>query len=184
MAGVTKGMISSVKFDFTNFFAHWKTQIIASYRRLLTIKEGVSGDKAPSNAPSVVARKGKDHWMKDTGELYNNGFESKHDKQTLQIFASKKPHSGRYTYKGVPGGHKGQSPYVRRARTETRIKQSKGPHPTYEQIFMWHNQRGYSGIFGKLAKNSKFPRAFTKEAFRQCKDQLPKNIRIKIEGKL
>lgn len=184
MAGVTKGMIKNVKFDFTKFFAYWRTQIISSYKRLLTTKYGILNDPAPSNAPSVVARKGKDHWMVDTNELHDKGFNSAYGRDYLRVFASDKQHSGRYTYMGVPGGHKGQIRGVRRPRTERRIMQSRGQHPTYEQLFMWHNKKGYSGIFGQLAHDSKFPREFAKESYRQAKSSLPKEVRIRIEAKL
>ncbi|MDZ7821556.1 MAG: hypothetical protein U5N26_06945 [Candidatus Marinimicrobia bacterium] len=173
-----------MKFDFTDFFKYWSVQIIKSYRNLLTQKKGVQYDKAPSNEPSVQDRKGKDHWMVDTKELYGEGFKSHFTKDKLRVYASKERHSGRYTYMGVPGGHKGQKPYVRRARTERRIKQRRGEQPTYEQLFMWHNKKGYSGIFGRLAKDSKFVKEFSREANKQIKTQLPKEMRKRINVKL
>ncbi len=184
MAQITKEMLAGVNFDFTKFFAYWKVQIIKSYRNLLTTKKGILGDNAPSNAPSVIARKGKDHWMMDTGDLYKNGFMSDHGSMHLRIFASDKQHSGRYTYMGVPGGHKGQKRGVQRPRTERRIMHGRGNQPTYEQLFLWHNKKGYSGIFGKLAHDSKFFKEFGKEAFYQAKDHLPKEIVMRIEAKL
>jgi len=62
-------------------------------------------------------------------------------------------------------------------------KHSSG-RATYRQIFEWHNQKGYSGVFGQLPVDSKMPERFGKEVQRQfdkhLKKTLPKKIRIKF----
>lgn len=177
----------SIRLDFTRFFQDEAKKLVSSYRRLLTQKKGIRMDPAPSNAPSVIARKGKDHWMMDTGDLYKRGFRIFASRDTMRVYASDEKHSGRYTYMGVPGGHKGQRRGVRRPRTEKRTYQrhNTAKIPTFEQLFMWHNKNRYSGIFGQFPAGSRFPSRFKKELNNQLMPQLgdafSKRYRIKIE---
>ena len=61
---------------------------------------------------------------------------------------------------------------MRRKGTEKRTHQRRnlGKVPTYEQIFMWHNQQGYSGIFGKFPAGSKFVSRFQVELKSQAEN--------------
>jgi hypothetical protein len=179
-------MAARIKLDFTKFFQDEAKKLIASYRRLLTQKKGIRMDAAPHNADSTVERKGKDHWMIDTRDLYKNGFKSSASKDRMIVQASDEKHSGRYTYMGVPGGHKGQRPYVRRAKTQKRTYQKRNiaKIPTYKQLFLWHNKKGYSGIFGQFPAGSRFPSRFKKELNRQLdpqfKNEFSKRIKTKV----
>lgn len=178
--------MAGIKLDFTEFFLGEAKKLISSYRRLLTQKKGVRQDTAPSNSRSTAARKGKDHWMMDTQDLYKNGFKSTASSDRMVVYASDDKHSGRSTYMGVPGGHKGQKPYVRRARTERRTHQQSNAAkiPTYEQLFLWHNQKNYSGIFGHFPAGSKFPSRFKKELNNQMEPQVKKQYTRHIKMKV
>jgi hypothetical protein len=178
--------MSGVKLDFTAFFTKEAKTLISSYRRLLTQKKGVRMDPAPGNAPSVIARKGKDHWLMDTKDLYRNGFKSTASDYRLLVYASTDKHSGRSTYMGVPGGHVGQKPGVRRKRSETRTHQRRNVAkiPTYEQLFLWHNQKGYSGVFGQFPAGSTFPTRFQSELTRQMTPQIQKTLNRRITLKV
>ena len=151
--------------------------LISSYRRLLTKKQGIQIDTAPRNAPSTIGIKGKDHWLVDTGETRRKGFKYRATKDTMLVFASGERHSGRRTYYGVPGGHKGKKRGVRRARTQKRIVRAKNP-PTYRQIFSWHNKglsKGgsmYSGIFQKWPVGSKAIERIGNETLKQIRQSV------------
>lgn len=185
-------MAFEIKLNLKAFFQKEVKNLRTQYRKLLTLKQGINYDQAPHNGPATIARKGKDHWMKDTGELYDNGFVIEARKLGMTIRASKKHHSGRSTYMGVPGGHVGQKPGVRRPRTEkrTHVSQKK---VTYEQLFEWHNQKDYSGIFkarpglyGGTPKGSRLETDLNKEVVRQLKSQMMKmgNKRINLKVSL
>ncbi len=156
------------------------------YKTLITKKRGVRQDDAPSNAASTIAAKGKDHWMINTGETKRRGFKSISRPNSLTVFAPGQRHSGKRVYMGVPGGHKGQKAGVRRPRTERRIVKynTKRPPPTYRQLFRWHNQEGYSGVYGQLPVNSRFNTRFSKEVIKQFKTKAPgilsRRIKVKI----
>lgn len=143
-------------------------------------------DTAPPNAPSVIARKGKDNWMVDTQALYKNGFKTFASKNLMRVFASDAKHTGRSTYMGVPGGHKGQQRGVQRPRTERRTHQRRNTAkiPTYEQLFLWHNKEGYSGIFGQFPAGSRFPSRFKTELNKQLNPQIKKELSRRIITKV
>jgi len=152
------------------FFDKEAKGIIASYRRLLTMKQGVSLDPAPHNAPATIRKKGKDHWLVDTGETKREGFEFITTPNRLVIYASGKKHSGRYTQMLVPeGSQRKRGQWRIPTRKVTRQGKSR---PTYRQIFRWHNQKNYSGIFGKLPVGSKFPQRFVAEVVKQLRPQI------------
>ena len=182
MAFKVKFMDTMVEINFREFLKREVKNLRTQYKTLLTKKQGVLEDPAPHNTPSTIARKGKDHWMKDTGELSDNGFVIESTDMMLRISASTAPHSGRSTYMGVPGGHAGQKPGVRRPRTEKRAHISKKP-VTYEQLFSWHN-KGYSGIFNGFPNKSGFEIRQQKEFLRQIKEQTGniKDRTIKLKG--
>ena len=156
-----------LKADFTIFFRAESKKIIASYKRLIAIRRGVSNDNAPHNAPSTRMRKGKDHWLVDTGETKKNGFNSIVRPKRLLIFASGERHS------------------ARRSKHPRHGTISK-PGPTYRQLFRWHghgsNKKRYSGVFGKLPSGSQFPQRFVNEAARQIRPQIARQLtkRIKV----
>lgn len=168
------------KFNFVPFFQKEAKNLVSQYRSLLTRRKGVSLDAAPPNKPSTVEIKGKDHWLVDTGESRAKGILEKHGNGGFEIYASPSRHSGKRTYFGVPGGHKGQRPGVHRAHTEKRIIQAKNP-PTYEQIFSWHNQDRYSGIFSKLPVGSQMPQRFKREYMKQLRPQVEEAFSRDIE---
>ena len=170
-----------IKFNFKAFLYKEVKNLRAQYRRLLTMKQGIMKDPAPHNAPSTILQKGRDHWMKDTGELAKNGFVIKASAMSFSISASKERHSGRSTYMGVPGGHIGQKPGIQRPRSEKRTYVAKDP-PTYEEIFQMHNQQGYSGIFNGFPKGSGFEKRAIAEAQRQINGLAMKDQKIKLKG--
>lgn len=178
-------MAKQIKLDFTRFFQQEAPRLIGHYKRLLTIKRGVMNDNAPPNAPATIRKKGKNHWLVDTGETKTHGFDFRVKPKRLLIFASGNRHSGRYTQMLVPEGSKrkrGQS----RIPTRRVIRQRNGTPPTYRQIFRWHNKEGYSGVFGALPLKSKFFKRMQADALRQVRAQLPdrypKNIKIWIKS--
>ena len=62
-----------LKFNLRNFLAREGHTLIKSYQRLMQVKQGISLDPAPHNAAATIKRKGKDHWMVDTGKLKQIG---------------------------------------------------------------------------------------------------------------
>jgi|TARA_Y100000310_G_scaffold337698_1_gene425433 hypothetical protein len=128
-------------------------------------KQGILLDPAPSNAPSTRKRKGKDHWMVDTGDLVRNGFGSWSKKHQMRVYAKQNRHSGKYTYAGG-----------------TRTGKAKNP-PTYYKLFTWHNADGYSGVFQQLPKGSQFPKRLEKEIMKQMRKAMSghfKNIKVSL----
>jgi len=159
-----------LKLDFTIFFRAESKKIIASYKKLITTRRGVLNDDAPHNAKSTQLRKGKDHWLVDTGETKQRGFKSLVRKTRLLIYASGERHSPR----------RSKNP---------RIGTIAKPAPSYRQLFRWHGHgsknKEYSGIFVKLPRESQFPRRFVMEGIRQLKPQIfkelnGKRVRIKL----
>lgn len=158
-----------LKLDFTIFFRAESKKIISSYKRLISIRRGVSNDNAPHNARSTQLRKGKDHWLIDTGKTKQRGFKSLVRKTRLLIYASGERHSPRRS-------------------KHPRIGTIAKPAPSYRQLFRWHGHgsehKKYSGIFGKLPAGSQFPKRFVKEGIRQIKPQIFKELngkRVRIK---
>ena len=161
-----------IKLNLTKTFNKESRLLVKSYKTLLTKKQGVRIDSAPANALSTIQAKGRDHWLKDTDETYNNVFKRRVGPMMFEVYSSETKHSGQKTYMGVKGGHKGKKRGVRRPRDQKRIVQSKSK-PKYSQIMGWHNQAGYSGIFGgKWPVGSKAPERIGKEIVRQAKKQV------------
>jgi hypothetical protein len=125
-----------------NILGTYKTPY-PTYRSLMRMKKGVRLDHAPSNKPSTIKKKGFDHWMVETGELATHGFVYSTKPLSLLISASQRKHSSKYA----------------------------NP-PSYHNLFNWHNQHGYSGIFEKLPVGSQFPKRLEKEIMRQMKNVL------------
>lgn len=149
--------------DLTRFFEKECKTLIASYKGLLTRKQGIALDNAPSNKESTIKRKGKDHWLVDTGETRRKGFLSEANRLKMKVYANTAKHSGRSTYMTKSEGKK--------------IYVKKDP-PTYEQIFLWHNTANdrYSGIFQMIPAGSKLFERLDKEINKQVQDQIKKNI--------
>lgn len=157
-----------IKLNLLSFFAKEAKNLRTVYKRLLSNKRGIANDTAPSNAPSTVRKKGKNHWLIDTAETKNKGilYDAKND--GFKVYASDKTHSGAYLYKG-------------------QRKRRKNSEISYREIFELHNQKNYSGIFGdELPAQSKFPDRFERELLRQIKPQLEKVLekRVKIRLKI
>ena len=134
------------KLKLKNFFIRESQTLIKSYKSLISRKQGVALDKAPSNKPSTVKKKGKDHWMLDTGELKNKGFAFQTTNTKMKVYAPNISHSGRSTYITRKGGQP----------IGKKIYKSKSP-PTLRQLFEWHNTADgqYSGIFQRVPVGSK-----------------------------
>ena len=67
-----------------------------------------------------------------------------------------------------------------------KVRGSRRIHPnstvTYEQLFDFHNQKGYSGIFGTMfPHNSKIPERLADEIDKQIEKWIKKNIPTKIK---
>jgi len=150
----------ALKLKLKAFFDKEAKTLIRSYKRLISVRRGVSNDNAPSNMPSTRRGKGgRDHWLLNTGELKQQGFEFKTTNNRMMVFAAGKRHS---------------PPRVGKRRTG-----SKAPsQPTYRQLFRWHGRgrkgNTYSGIFGRLPYNSRFPERFTNECIEQLNPQITK----------
>ena len=146
-------------------------QSAPSYKSLVhRHKKGVLLDRAPSNALSTIKKKGRDHWMRDTGDLAKNGFGSWAKKHTMRVYASQTRHSGLSTYVKKDG---------------KKVKHKKKNPPTYYQLFSWHNAQGYSGVFQQLPKGSQFPKRMEKEIMKQLKRAIGSNlkhIKMNISG--
>jgi len=157
-----------IKLDLTKFFKREAVRNIIgkpnspfpTYKSLMQTKRGVSLDKAPVNILTTRKRKGKSHWMVHTGELMKKGFLYNASKMSLTIYANPSNHSGNTYYMT----RRGKKPY-----------KQKNP-PTYEQLFGWHNKKGYSGVFEKLPVGSKFPERLVKEVGKQLYPQIRKGI--------
>lgn len=133
------------KLKLKNFFIKESKTLIKSYKGLISKKKGVAMDRAPSNKPSTVKKKGKDHWLVDTGETKERGFAFQATDTKMRVFAPDEKHSGRSTYITRRGGQP----------TGKKIYKSMNP-PTYLQLFAWHNTAGgrYSGVFQKVPVGS------------------------------
>ena len=176
-----------IKLNLKKTFDREAGILVSSYKTLITKRRGVRQDDAPDNKPSTIETKGRNHWLKDTSETKNNVFKKRTGKLFMEVFSSTAKHSGKRTYMGVKGGRFGRKKGVRRPRTEQRIIQSKSK-PTYSQLMEWHNQEGYSGIFGGMwPVGSKAPERIGKEirkqAFKQAIDQIGRTITLKMGSK-
>jgi hypothetical protein len=159
--------MAKVRLNFKKFFTkEAKKNIIGSpttsyptYKSLMNTKRGINLDHAPSNALSTQKKKGKDHWLVSTGETMKTGFKFGAKPLKLIVFASGKKHSGKYLYGGG-----------------SRVGKAKNP-PTIRQLFRWHNQQEYSGVFHKLPRGSQFFKRLAKEADKQVTKQLMKQVK-------
>lgn len=171
-----KKSFKPIKLNLLKTFKKESLTLVRSYKTLLTKKRGVRQDDAPANALATIQNKGRDHWLKDTDETYNNVFKRRVGPMMFEVYSSESKHSGKRTYYGVKGGHRGKKRGIRRPRDEKRIIQSKSK-PKYSQIMEWHNQAGYSGIFGGMwPVGSKAPERIGKEIIRQARQQAIKQI--------
>lgn len=154
-----------LQFNLRPFLAGEGVKLISAYKRLMQVKQGVSLDPAPNNAPSTVRRKGKDHWMVDTGKLKRSGFKSQSWPMRLRVFASPEIHSIR-----------------------TSKRSGKTWRVTHEQLFLYHNQghpeKRYSGVFNKFPAGSNFPDRFSREVYRQMRPQLEREFMRRIKRTL
>ena len=162
--------MARLKVDFREFFTREASRnLIPTLKKLMTQKRGVAQDPSPANAPRTVMRKGKNHWLVDTGETRRNAFRFAVRPDELLIYPGGARHSGKHTSHG-------------------KIKHSKGPNPTYRDIFRWHNtgKGRYSGIFGKVPSRSDVFRRILKEYNRQVEPQIlrlwKRDIDITIKG--
>ena len=144
------------KLDLTTLFTQEAKNIISAYKSLLTRRIGTRGDAAPSNKPSTIKRKGKDHWMVDSGNTKNSGFLSKVGKTIMSIFASQQRHKNR--------------PDV--------------SYEKLFQLHNTANGR-YSGVFGQAPAGSKIFERMDKEIVKQTnkfiEKRLPKRIIVKVK---
>ena len=124
--------------------------VFPTYKSLLNKKKGIRLDKAPRNKKSTRERKGKDHWLVDTGATMRNGFKYEAKARSLRVFASEEKH---------PNG-KGKV--------------------TYKNIFEWHNAERYSGVFQKLPVGSKFPERLVREVGKQIQPQIAFFLKRKL----
>lgn len=149
-------------FNLRPFLAKEGVKLIAAYKRLMQVKQGVSLDPAPHNAPSTVRRKGFDHWMVHTGKLKRSGFKMQSWPMRLRVYASPDIHSVRVSKRS-----------------------GKTHRVTHEQLFAWHNQghagKTYSGVFSKFPAGSRFPERFSQEVYRQMRPQLEREFVRRIK---
>lgn len=175
-------MAKRINLNLKKFFNREGRLLRGQYKRLLTIKRGRANDDAPNNELSTVIRKGKDHWLVDTGETKDKGIGLTASRNSLRIYAKDSKHSGDRTYMGVKGGHKGRKKGVIRKKNEKRtVNYGKGPK--YSELYKWHNMGGdpsakfnhterYSGIFVRWPIGSKFPKRMGAEVKRQLRKQI------------
>lgn len=150
--------LSGFKLNLREFFIKEAAILVKSYKSLMSQGRGVKMDAAPSNAASTIKSKGKNLWLVNTGETKNRGFESDATENSMTVEASGKRHSGNYLYKG-------------------KKKRHTGANPTYEELFEFHNQKNYSGIFGdKLPVGSQLPKRLEKEVKKQIDEFLKAKI--------
>lgn len=141
------------------FFTKEAKNLISTYKRLISNRQGIDLDDAPSNAPSTVAKKGFNHWMVETFELKDKGFNSKINDNGFSVFASKRTH------------------------TTKRGRKLPSKIPTYEDLFTWHNAKKYSGVFGnRMPKGSQFYQRLVKEVYKQLQPQIAREFtrRVKV----
>lgn len=146
-------------FNLRNFLQREGLTLIKSYKRLMAVKQGISLDAAPHNAASTVKRKGKDHWMVDTGKLKRQGFKMQAWPMRLKVYASTDVHT-----------------------------HGKKRAVTHEDLFQWHNQghagKTYSGVFNKFPAGSRFPERLSTEVFKQMRPQVEKAFSRRIKRML
>lgn len=147
-----------LKFNLRNFLAREGQTLIKSYQRLIQVRQGISLDPAPHNADATVKRKGKNHWMVDTGKLKRSGFKVLAWPMRLKVYASTDIHT-----------------------------RGKKRDVSYEDLFLWHNQghvgKSYSGVFNKFPVGSRFPDRLSVEVYKQMRPQLEKAFTRKIRVK-
>jgi hypothetical protein len=144
------------KLNLTALFIQEAKNLISAYKSLLTRRIGTRGDQAPPNKPSTIKRKGKSHWMVDTGNTKNKGFLSEVTRKTLTIFASKQRHKNRsdVSYEKL--------------------------------FLLHNTARGrYSGVFGQAPRGSKIFQRVDKEINKQVQrfieKRLPKRIIVRVK---
>lgn len=124
-----------------------------TYKSLMRMKKGIKLDAAPPNKPSTVAKKGKNHWLVDTGKTMNSGFKFTAKPRSLRVYASSEKHS------------------------------LKPKAPSFKNIFEWHNAERYSGIFQKLPVGSQFPERLVREVGRQIGPQVKRYLKRNLRKK-
>jgi len=143
-------------FNLRNFLQREGLTLIKSYQRLMATRKGISLDPAPNNAASTIKRKGKNHWMVDTGKLKRQGFKMLAWPMRLKVYASEDVHT-----------------------------RGKKRAVTYEDLFNWHNQghdgKRYSGVFDKFPAGSKFPDRLSTEVYKQMRPQIEKEFNRRIK---
>lgn len=148
----------NLHFNLYNFLRREGETLIKSYQRLIQTRKGISLDSAPHNAAATVKRKGKDHWMVDTGKLKRSGFKMMAWPMRLKVYASPEVHT-----------------------------HGKKRDVTYEDLFIWHNQghagKTYSGVFNKFPAGSRFPERLSAEVYKQMRPQLEKAFSRRIKVK-
>lgn len=136
-----------------SFFQVESKTVIKSYKNLLSRKLGVRLDQAPSNKPSTIKRKGRDHWFKDSGKSIRKGFSSVVTRLRMVIFASKEKHPN---------------------RSDVSYEKLFLLHNTADGR--------YSGVFGQLPVGSKMFQRLDKEVNKQVQlhiaKKLPKRIYV------
>lgn len=151
-------------FNLSAFWTKESKNIIKSYKNLMTQGRGVLQDDAPRKQ-----KNNRKPWLVNTGETRDKGFDSKHNRLRLLVFASGREHSGKTRW------------ITKNGKVRTGQAKSK---PTHRQIFRWHNKgissasgETYSGVFGQLPVGSKFEDRLRAEVSRQTKREILRGLR-------
>ena len=156
-------------FDLTKFFRAEAPRLRLAIKKNIASRQGYKGDRAPSNSTrqingrsSYVQRKGKNHWLVNTGETMRKGIAYEYGKTSMRIFARDDLHSGRQIINGK---------IVRR-----------NSNTSYADIFD-KNVHDYSGPFGinkgnRLLDRMEFEAG--KQTIRYLMEELPKKIMLKL----
>ncbi len=145
-----------------SFFERESTIFINQIKTKISQKKGIDNDPAPQNKPSTVKRKGKNHWLFDTGETKKNAFKKSASNTGFIIRLSNKRHSGT---RNTPAGK-------RKYKTKAR----------YSDIMDWVGaDERYSGAVLAFTKGSRFRDRLTRVTHRQVKKILISGIPEKLK---
>ncbi len=130
-----------------------------TYKSLIKTKRGIRLDNAPKNSSVTAGRKGKNHWLVDTGATMHNGFKYEAKERSLRVYANPAQHpSGKVTYKQIFEWHNlGGGPKAR-----------------------FNKKPRYSGVFQKLPVGSKFPERLVEEVGKQVQPKIFEFLRKKF----
>jgi len=150
------------KIDLTRFFRREAPKLRKAIQKNIMDKQSYTGKPAPKNDDDYAIRKGRNHWLVNTGETMRKGIAYEYGKTSMKVFAKETEHSGKQRLNGK----------VRRYPTRF----------TYKNIFEEHTTE-YDGVFGINKGDRLWDRMLfeaSKQTVRFLQKELPNKINLKL----